>query len=71
MQNALNSVKVQLETEHQTLAAVQDELTGAQQQQGTLQQTLQEERSRAEELTRKVHSLHCLCTSRLLLLLTH
>ena len=55
MQTALSSIKVQLETEHQTLAAVQDELSHAQQQQASLQYTLQHEQNHAEEQTRKVH----------------
>ena len=61
MQTALSSIKVQLEAEHQTLAAVQDELSGAQQQQAALQHTLQQEQNHAEEQTRKVYepsSLH-------------
>ena len=55
MQTALSSIKVQLEAEHQTLAAVQDELSSAQQQQASLQHTLQQEQNHAEEQTRKVH----------------
>lgn len=55
MQGALRSIKVQLETEHQTLAAVQDELSSAQQQQAALQHTLQQKQNHAEEQTRKVY----------------
>ena len=56
MQTALNSMKVQLEAEHQTLAAVQDELSSAQQQQASLQHRVQQEQNHAEEQTsRQVH----------------
>lgn len=55
MQTGLSSIKLQLEAEHQTLAALQDELSSAQQQQTSLQHTLQQEQNHAEEETRKVH----------------
>ena len=55
MQATLRSIKVQLETEHQTLAAVQDELSCTQQQQAALQHKLQQEQNHAEEQTRKVY----------------
>lgn len=55
MQAALRSIKVQLETEHQTLTAVQDELSSAQQHQAALRHTLQQEQNHAEEQTRKVY----------------
>ena len=55
MQTALSSIKIRLEAEHQTVAAVQDELTTAQQQQASLQHMLQQEQNNAEEQTRQVH----------------
>lgn len=71
MQTALISVKLQLESEQQTLAAVQGELATAQQQQAALQHTLQQERNQVEEQTRKVHSCLPHCTELHLLSIHH